>query len=525
MNRYLFGHHFKSLWKKFVFLILFVTLITLIISGFLTVQIEENKIQKEMAFDLSTTLNETALSLSDPLWQYNFKTLSLLSNLIVNRPNLYRIQISDNTRGLVLEKTNPIYLSSPSNTLSDQIPILKNNTEIGTLTIELSKAPYYKALYRRILTEAIYTLIKTSILISMILWISYSITKPLKQLEKHIHAFSDGEYHSEVPVEGQDEIAQLSKSFNLMARQIEDANHELLAMNASLEETVGIRTLELNLANDSLKDALARSQQIQAELTLKNEDLEKAYKELIEASKGNITSQLISSVAHEINTPVGLLVTALSYLVQETKSFKQAFEDNELKKSDLTLFIEKYVATTHSMERNLENILNLIHNFKEVAVDQTSLRVRQFNLKSYLEEVIQTLKPSFKHKNVTITLECNEDINLESYPGAYSQILTNFIMNSIKHGFKNTANSYIKIIVTQKEDKLLLTYEDNGCGISPENLEHIFTPFFSTEHNQGGSGLGLSIVRHLVEKNLKGEIQCHSQLNEGTRFDIFIPFK
>lgn len=524
MNSSPFRLHFKSLWKKFVFLILLVTLITLIISGFFTMQIEENKIEREMSLDLKSSLNETALSLSDPLWQYNFKTLSLLSNLIINRPNIYRIQITDKTKGLVLEKINPMYLSNPNNTLSDQAPILKNDTEIGTLTIELSKTPYYNELIRRFLTEAIYTLVKTSFLISIILWISYSITKPLKQLEEHIHAFSEGEYHSQVPVEGYDEIAQLSKSFNLMARQIEDANHELLAMNASLEETVATRTAELNLANDSLKEALAQSQEIQAELTLKNEDLEKAYRELIEASKGNITSQLISSVAHEINTPVGLLVTALSYMIQETKAFKQAFEDNQLRKSDLSLYIEKYLATTHSMERNLENILNLIHNFKEVAVDQTSLRIRQFNLKDYLEEVIQTLKPSFKHKKVMITLDCDEHIHLESYPGAYSQILTNFIMNSIKHAFKNTINGDIKISVKNENHQLTLTYEDNGCGISPEILEHIFTPFFSTEHNQGGSGLGLSIVKHLVEKNLKGEIQCHSQVDQGTRFDIVIPF-
>lgn len=523
MSQSFLGLHFKSLWKKFVFLILLVTLLTLLISGFLTMQIEANKINKEMQLDLNTTLKETALSLSDPLWQYNFKTLSLLSNLIINRPNFYRIEIVDATKGPILEKTNPLYLSGTNTTLSQQIPITKNNIIIGSLTIELSKTPYYKELYRRIFNEVIYTLIKTSILISLILWVSYSITKPLKKLEEHIQAFSEGNYHGEAPVEGQDEIAQLTKSFNLMARQIEDANHELLAMNSSLEETVSIRTMELNIANDNLKEALAKSQQVQAELTLKNEDLEKAYKELIEASKGNITSQLISSVAHEINTPVGLLVTALSYMIQETKSFKQAFEDNQLKKSDLSLFIEKSLATSNSMERNLENILNLIHNFKEVAVDQTSLRIRYFNLKNYLEEVIQTLKPSFKHKNLTINLNCDDDINIESYPGAYSQILTNFILNSIKHGFKDTLKGDIKINVKVINHQIVLTYEDNGSGISPENLEHIFTPFFSTEHNQGGSGLGLSIVKHLVEKNLKGEIHCESQVNQWTRFEIFIP--
>ncbi len=530
MKKKSFYHNFSSLWKKYIFLVATVAIISLIISGLLTMFIEVDNINKQIESDLNIILTETALSFSDPLWAYNFNNMQLLTDVLVNRSNIYEVQITDNTRGLIVNKRNLMYQELENKVHYGKKEIYKNEKIIGTIQIGVAYTPYIDNLYRLLLSRLIQSLLQVSAYTALILWISYAITKPLKALELTINEFATGDYAHFAKVEGKDEIARLATAFNTMARQIEDADYELRTMNASLEELVLERTDALIVANDELKEALAISQQIQAELTLKNDELinaldslQAANKEIVEATKINLTSQLIAGVAHEINTPVGIMVTTNTFLNQEIQRFNSLLSEGTLKKTDLEVFMETITEATENTQRNLSNTIALIHNFKEVAVDQTSLRQRRFDLKSYLEEVVSTLKPAFKHKKINLILECPDDILLNSYPGAYSQVFTNLIFNSIKHGFKGSDEGTISIGVKIQDKTLILDYYDNGCGIGSEELAHLFTPFYSTEHNRGGSGLGLSVVKNLIEKTLSGMITCTSEPNQGMGFHIELP--
>lgn len=530
MKKKSFYHNFSSLWKKYIFLVATVAIISLIISGLLTMFIEVDNINKQIESDLNIILIETALSFSDPLWAYNFNNMQLLTDVLVNRSNIYEVQITDNTRGLIVNKRNLTYQEREDKVQYGKKEILKNENVIGTIRIGIAYTPYTDNLYRLLLSRLVQSLLQVSAYTAVILWISYAITKPLKALELTINEFATGDYSHFAKVEGKDEIARLATAFNTMARQIEDADYELRTMNASLEELVSERTEALIVANDELKEALAISQQIQAELTLKNDELinaldslQAANKEIVEATKINLTSQLIAGVAHEINTPVGIMVTTNTFLNQEIQRFSSLLSEGTLKKTDLEVFMATITEATENTQRNLSNTIALIHNFKEVAVDQISLRQRRFDLKSYLEEVVSNLKPAFKHKKINLILECPDDILLNSYPGAYSQVFTNLIFNSIKHGFKASDEGTISIVVKIQDKTLLLDYYDNGCGIGSEELAHLFTPFYSTEHNRGGSGLGLSVVKNLIEKTLSGMITCTSEPNQGMGFHIELP--
>lgn len=525
-----FYRNFSSIWKKYIFLVATVAIISLIISGLLTMYIEVDNINKQIESELNTLLTETALSISDPLWAYNFNAMQLLTDGLINRRNIYEIQISDKIRGLIFDKRNVMYQPLDNKVQYGKKDILKNGKIIGTIQIGIAYAPYADTLYRQLISRLVQSLIQVSAYTTVILWIAYTITKPLKALEMTINEFASGDYSHFAKVDGKDEIARLASAFNTMARQIEDADYELRTMNASLEQLVLERTDELLLTNDELKETLAISQQIQAELTLKNDELNNALdslqaanREIVEATKSNLTSQLIAGVAHEINTPVGIMVTTNTFLTQEIERFSSLLSEGTLKRTDLENFMDTISEATQNTQRNLNNTIALIHNFKEVAVDQTSLRQRNFDLKSYLEEVVSTLKPAFKHKTITLLIECPDDILLNSYPGAFSQIFTNLILNSIKHGFKSSVEGTISITVTIQDKILILDYCDNGCGIGLEYLTHIFTPFYSTEHNRGGSGLGLSVVKNLIEKTLSGMITCASEPNQGLTFHIELP--
>lgn len=525
-------HHIKSIREKFIFLTLTVTLLSLFISSAIKYNFEYNSVYDNIQSDLESLVSEISLSVSDSLWQYNTNNLELISDTAIHRDIVYQIQIIDNNRGVLIDKKNPLYLLQTIRISYQEKELKKNNLSIGKIKIGVAHTPYMNDLYKRLINDVSYTLLRTTILIGFLIIVSSSITKPIKELEKNIREMSGGDYSKKIEIQGHDEVAELSKAFNLMAERIEASDTELRAINSSLEQLVVERTHELNLTNDELKEALSKSQQIQAELTLKNEILEEtmkqlevAYSELIEASKSNITNQIIASVAHEINNPIGLMVTSNSYLIQELKQINNHFENGTLRKSDLKQFLDLLTTSTNSIEKTLENTVTLVRNFKEVAVDQTSLRIRTFNVKTYFEEVLNTLTTSLKRKNITLTLQSPSDLFIESYPGAFSQIITNLTMNAIKHGFKSHDQGEITITIGIEEEQLHWRFSDNGNGIDPELLSNIFTPFFSTEHNHGGSGLGLSIVKHLIEDTLKGKMSVESEVGKGLTYDFLIPVK
>ena len=122
-----------------------------------------------------------------------------------------------------------------------------------------------------------------------------------------------------------------------------------------------------------------------------------------------------------------------------------------------------------------------------------------------------------------VKINCPEDLEIDSFPGALSQIITNLIMNSIKHGFEGMDKGTITIDIKRSDDNIMLLYGDTGRGISDSHLEKIFDPFFTTKRGVGGSGLGMNIVYNLVTQTLNGQISCTSKVGHGTWFEIEFP--
>jgi signal transduction histidine kinase len=171
---------------------------------------------------------------------------------------------------------------------------------------------------------------------------------------------------------------------------------------------------------------------------------------------------------------------------------------------------------------NLKRAADLVQSFKRVAVEQSSEEKRMFNLKTYIEETILSLRPELKNKPVEVHLEL-EEIEIDSYAGAFSQVLTNFIMNSLIHGFKGKEAGNIRIKTMVRNKAMILTYNDDGNGMTPEVLEKIYEPFFTTNRSGGGSGLGMNIVYNLIAQKLGGKINVESAVGKGVTFTIEVP--
>jgi signal transduction histidine kinase len=143
-------------------------------------------------------------------------------------------------------------------------------------------------------------------------------------------------------------------------------------------------------------------------------------------------------------------------------------------------------------------------------------------LKRYLDETLLALQPKLRLRQVKVELDCPEHLQLHTYPGALSQILTNLVMNSLTHGLESTSDARISVLVRHDQETVFLEYEDNGSGMSAENLQHLFEPFFTTRRGQG-SGLGAHIVYNLVTGLLGGQIRAHSAPDQGLRYEIRFP--
>ncbi|MEH0020482.1 MAG: response regulator [Desulfobacter sp.] len=259
------------------------------------------------------------------------------------------------------------------------------------------------------------------------------------------------------------------------------------------------------------------------ELKVSLETLEQARDQLVQSEKMAALGELVAGVAHEINTPVGVGVTAASFLDAKTKEFSTLYESGELKRSELESYLKTVQEVSNSILINMARAAELISSFKQVAVDQSSEKQRRFNLREYLDEILISLRPRYKKTSHIINVSCAPEIEIVSYPGAFSQILNNLIMNSLIHGFRDMERGKIDIDIVRDKEMLRFVYRDNGVGMDKAGIEKAFDPFFTTMRGKGGTGLGMSIVFNLVTQTLKGTVVLDSNLGNGVTVTMTFP--
>jgi len=271
-------------------------------------------------------------------------------------------------------------------------------------------------------------------------------------------------------------------------------------------------------------DARTAAEITAQELSQALDHLKTTQDQLVETEKMAALGGLVAGVAHEINTPVGVGVTAASALEDKTVAFLDTYKSGQMKRSDLEKYLNMAGQSSSMILRNLSRAAELIQSFKQVAVDQSTEERRTFTVKPYLEEVLLSLQPQLKKTKHTIEIKGSDEITLESYPGVFSQIVTNLVMNSLLHAYEPDDKGHLTFELKRKNSHFIFEYADDGKGISEENLSKIFDPFFTTKRGQGGSGLGLHIIYNLVTQRLGGTIRCESEVGAGTRFVIELPF-
>jgi len=402
--------------------------------------------------------------------------------------------------------------------LSTKVFDEETNIQLGWVYLRVSSDNFNQLVGKSIWLNLIVALVLLGVSFYSAVRMQRVVTGPVEEIASFLQRTSrQRDYSARAEGSAIHELDILADAVNVMLLRMQEymqkqrqAEEQHRKLNASLEDMVNHRTTALKDANQELIQTLEKLHQFQRQI-VQNEKM---------ASLGD----MVAGVAHEVNTPIGLGVTASTMMLDRLAVIQKDFENKTLKASAMKRFLDESNENLNIIYRNLNRAAELISSFKQVAVDQTSESSRSFCVAQLVNEILLSLQPRLKKLKHNINVDCDPTLSVETKAGPINQILINLIMNSVIHGFENIEEGAIDIRAEMvSSNKLKLVYTDNGKGISPEIRKRIFDPFVTTKRGQGGSGLGMHLVYNLVTQALNGSISITSEEGKGVEFVIIFP--
>jgi len=455
-------------------------------------------------------------SMATSLWDFNKPLMEQQIKGIVDLPDIAYVKVVTDL-GNIHEFGDKSVVSQQ---IFEEYKIIYGDSEIGVLQVFANYEDIYGRLWQQagfiITSEFVKTFIVAFVIMFVVHWM---VTRHIYDITRYAQQLAADNLDNSLTLsnrsKSKDELDFLADAINKMRLQIksdivklEEAEGALLQLNSELEDKVSDRTAKLEESNHQLKKSL--------------DDLTLAKDQLVQSEKMASLGQLVAGVAHEVNTPLGICVTSITALKEKVEGLKKAVDDQELTKSHLTETIDLLMEYQQIIERSLNKSVELIRGFKSVAVEQHTDPELKINLAQHVNDVVNTVRTMFKCKNYHIKIEVDEKFEFVTFPSAWNQILTNFLMNSHIHGFEDREEGEISIKFAESNGYLTMQYQDNGKGISEDVKKIIFDPFVTTKRGQGGSGLGLNIVFNLVSTKLGGTVTC-PEMEEGCCFKVKVP--
>jgi PAS domain S-box-containing protein len=260
-----------------------------------------------------------------------------------------------------------------------------------------------------------------------------------------------------------------------------------------------------------------------SEIRRAEEERQRMAGELHESMKLESLGLTIAGIAHDLNTPIGVAITAASHLEEVAQRFAAASAQAAPKPEETQRFVDRLSRSIQLVRNNLTKAAVLVRSFKQTTADATRTEWRRVDLKSFLDTMLVSVSPLMKRARCEVAVSCPEHLMLRTEPGSLGRALTNLLVNATIHAFEGRDERQVRIDVTPLEDGVRISCADNGVGMSEEAVTKAFTPFFTTRRGAGGSGLGLFSSRRTVEQVLGGKLTLESTLGAGTIFHIDLP--
>jgi signal transduction histidine kinase len=278
---------------------------------------------------------------------------------------------------------------------------------------------------------------------------------------------------------------------------------------------------------DELRALNRELMQKNLELSKAIEERDRLLRELVETEKLAALGQLVAGFSHEINTPIGIAVTATSTLRARVDKLLEVVRKAPLDTAELDRVAGVIDKVTDLCLANLDRASRLVQSFKRVSAGQMAEERERFSVMQLIRDTAATLQPALKHDGITLEIRGEDDVDLVNSPGALSQVVTNLVLNAAKHAYPAGASAVDRRVVIEcwrdLDEHFVLEVRDFGVGIDPEFRRRIFQPFETTARGRGGTGLGLTIVHSIVTVVYQGTISCDSEPGKGTTFYVRLP--
>lgn len=495
-------------------IILFSSLITLLTTGFQLVNDYKGDVDRiSRQFTSIEKVNLDVLAAS--IWVIDERLINTQLNGLIQLPDITYISINDDS-GQVWTSGTP----TPENTIEKKFELFyssgNDSIPVGTLLVQAD----LKAVYDKLLDRAIIILlsnaIKTFIVAGFILFLVWFM------VARHLHKLS--QYCKKLDLDSPftplqfdqnnkkgDEFHQVSTALNTMQQQLRNSFSDIKKSKQELQDALTDRerllALETSYKEELAKQVKERTQELEQSLLV----LKRAQQVLVEQEKMAALGGLVSGVAHEINTPIGICLTAATSQLVHIEELLQLIHGENTTLEEINAILEEYQESCELIVSNITKASTLIQKFKTVAAQQSLEELKSFNLKQVLIDSNESMKLLFDKQDVEIQYDLDADLEIITNQSLLKQITTNIISNAYSHAFKEVDKSLIIIRAKIVNQVINITIQDNGSGVSTDASAHIFEPFYTTSRSQGGTGLGLSAAYNaaiLLKGNIKLEPEC-----------------
>ncbi|QFU21263.1 histidine kinase [Shewanella eurypsychrophilus] len=500
--------------KLTISIILFSSLITLITTGFQLINDYKGDVDRiSRQFTSIEKVNLDVLAAS--IWVIDERLINTQLNGLIQLPDITYISINDDSGQVWISGT-----PTPENTIEKTFELFyssgNDSIPVGTLLVQAD----LKAVYEKLLDRAIIILlsnaIKTFIVAGFILFLVwYMVARHLHQLSQYCKKLDLNSPFKPLQFEQSskksDEFHQVSKAINTMQQQLRnsfaDINKSKQELQDALTDRERLLALETSYKEELARQVKERTQELEQSLLV----LKRAQEVLVEQEKMAALGGLVSGVAHEINTPIGICLTAATSQLVHIEELIQLIHGENTTLEEINTILEEYQQSCELIVSNITKASTLIQKFKTVAAQQSLEELKSINLKQTLIDSHESMKILFDKQVVDVQFELDSELEIVTNQSLLKQITTNILSNAYTHAFKKVDKSLI-IIRAKIVNKLVnISIQDNGSGISADAATHIFEPFYTTSRNEGGTGLGLSAAYNaaiLLKGNIRLEPKC-----------------
>ncbi|WP_297894909.1 ATP-binding protein [Shewanella sp.] len=506
-------------------IILFSSLITLMTTAYQLVNDYRGDVSRiDRVFSNIEKANLDVLAAS--IWVIDERLINTQLNGLIQLPDINYISIKDDSgqswssgnlkQDHVLDKRFPLVYKSPTESIN-----------VGTLEVQADMDAIYQRLYDKAILILLSNAIKTFLVAGFILFLVwYNITKHLDKLSnycKRINLDADYEPLQFERKERVDEFKQVADAINSMQHQLrssfDDLKNSKSALQTALEDRERLLKLERSYKEELARQVKERTLELEQSLTA----LKRAQQVLVEQEKMAALGGLVSGVAHEINTPIGICLTAASTQLNHIEELIELIHSDQATLDEINAILDEYQESCELIVRNITKASGLIQKFKTIAIDRSHEEHQCVNLKEQLNEILESTLIMHPNVNAKTQITVEPTLNVKTNISLLNQMVSNILSNAFTHAFQNREDNLVDISADIDDNYVTISIQNNGLAIPAEVAEHMFEPFFTTNRNKGGTGLGLSAAFNAATL-LKGTMsyQADSTLG-GAQFNIRFP--